>query len=67
MAAEALIPTSPDEAASLFGEGKDLLLGFMEGVFGFDPAHLVPGEVFGQERGGVDFDEGKNSAHRGDF
>jgi aerobic carbon-monoxide dehydrogenase medium subunit len=24
MAAEALIPTSPDEAASLFGEGKDL-------------------------------------------
>ena len=24
MAAEALIPTSPDEAASLFGEGEDL-------------------------------------------
>jgi len=40
-----------------------LLLLFVEGVFGLDPADLVGGEVLGEEGGGVDFGEGEDGAH----
>ena len=42
----------PADADGFLCEGEDLFFGFVKRVLGFDPADLIMGEVFGQERGG---------------
>jgi hypothetical protein len=58
------IAKGPADADRFFGESKDLPVGFVKGVFGTDPTHLVRGEVPGEQGVGVDFDERQNGAHR---
>jgi hypothetical protein len=59
------VTEGPADADGFFGEGKDLFFGFVEGVFSFDPADLVGGEVFGQESGGIYADEWEDGRHGG--
>ena len=57
------VGVGPADADGFFGQGKDLLFGFVKGILGFDPANLITGEVFSEERVGVDLDEWEDGAH----
>ena len=58
------VTEGPANANGFFRESKDLPFGLMKGVFGLDPTDLVRGEVMGQKRIGVYFDEGQYCRHR---
>jgi len=58
------VAEGPADADGFFCEDEDADAAGMVGVFGFDPADLVGGEVFGEEGIGIDLNEGEDGRHR---
>jgi hypothetical protein len=57
------VAIGPADADGFFGEGHDLFAVAVKVVLGFDPGDLVGQEVFGEEGGVVEGDEGKDGGH----